>query len=123
MVAQKMIGPTQGMMHHGLQGDISEGLSHGEGVLAGRDRSIMVPHIIEISAHIGRDSPQPRLVVDGLGESFSLAQVVEHLPEFSESPERIPQVEPEVDSLLLRGAALWEMFEGCQSLLAARHDL
>src|SRR5262249_4103237 len=83
--------------------------------------SVMVSHVIEISAHIGGDPPQPRLVVKGLGESFSLAQVVEHLPEFSESPERMPQGEAEVDSLLLRGAALREMFEGCQGLLAARH--
>ena len=35
----------------------------------------------------------------------------------------MPQVEPEVDGLLLRGAALREMREGCQGLLEARHDL
>ena len=34
-----------------------------------------------------------------------------------------PQVESEVDGLLLRGTALREMREGCQGLLEARHNL
>ena len=92
-------------------------------MLAGLDRAVMVPHLPEISAHIGGNPPQSRLVVEGLGEGCSLAQVVEHLPDFSECPERTPQVEPEVDGLLLRGAALREMLEGCQCLLEARHGL
>jgi hypothetical protein len=105
------------------QGEIAEGLSDGEGLLAIRDRAVIVPHLPTISAHIGRDPPQPRLVIEGRGEGGSLAQVVECLPEFSECHERIPEVEPEIDGLLLRGAILWEMPEGCQGLLEAHHDL
>ena len=45
----------------------------GEGVLAGLDRAVMVSYLPEISAHIGGDLPQPRLVVEGLGEGGSLA--------------------------------------------------
>jgi hypothetical protein len=71
------------VMRRDLQGKISEGRSHGEGVLAGRDRSVMVPHFPEISAHIGRDPPQSRLVVESLGEGCSLAEGVEHLSDFS----------------------------------------
>ena len=84
MVAQSMVGHPQVVMRHDLQGEISEGLSDGEGVLAGLDRAVMVPHLPKISAHIGGDPPQPRLVVEGLGEGCSLAEVVEHLPDFSE---------------------------------------
>ena len=73
IVAQSMVGHTQVVMRHDLQGEISEGLSHGEGVLAGLDRAVMVPYLPEISAHIGGDPPQPRLVVEGLGEGCSLA--------------------------------------------------
>ena len=43
LIAQDMVGRTQVVMRHDLQGDISEGLSDGEGVLAGRDRAIMSP--------------------------------------------------------------------------------
>src|SRR5882724_13378209 len=101
MVAQRMVGHPQEVMRHDLQGDISEGLSDSEGVLARLDRAVMVPHLPQISAHKGGDPPQPRLVAEALGEGGSLAEVVEHLPEFAECPERIPQVEPEVDGLLL----------------------
>src|SRR5262245_30461766 len=106
MLAQNMVGHTQVVLSHDLQGAIAEALSYGEGVRCGRDHLVMVPHLPEISAHIGRDPPQPWLVVEGFSEGCSLAEVVEHLPEFSDSPERMPQVEPEVDGLLLRGAAL-----------------
>ena len=73
MVAQNMVDRTQMVTHRDLQGKISEGLSHGEGVLAGLDRAVMVPHLPAISAPIGGDPPQPRLVVEGLGEGGSLA--------------------------------------------------
>src|SRR5262245_11218028 len=123
MVAQSMVGHTQEVMRQDLQSEISEGLSDGEGLLAGSDRAVVVPYLSKIAAHIGRDPSQPWLVVKGLGEGGSLAEVVEHLPEFPECYERSPQVEPEVDGLLLRGAALREMREGCQGLFAARHGL
>src|SRR5262245_66689550 len=35
----------------------------------------------------------------------------------------MPQVEPEVDGMLLRGAARREMLEGCQGLLAVHHGI
>ena len=82
----------------------------------------MVPHFPQISAHIGGDSPQPRLVVEGLGKGFSLAEVVEHLPEFSEVKSAVRRSN-RGHGLLLRGAALREMRKGCQGLLAARHNL
>ena len=123
MVAQSMVGHTQVMIRHHLQGEISERLSHGEGMLAGRDRAVMVPHCREMPAHIGGGPPQPRLVVEGLGEGCRLTEGVEHLPDVSEYQERRPQVESEVDGLLLRGTALREMREGCQGLLDARHNL
>jgi hypothetical protein len=72
------------VLRHDLQGEIAEALSHGKGVLAGRDGAIVVPHPHAIAAHIGRDPSQPRLVVEGLGKGASLAEGVERLPEFSE---------------------------------------
>jgi hypothetical protein len=123
MVAQSMVGYTQVVIRQDLQGKISEDLSDGEGVPARLNRAVMVPHLPEISAHIGGEPPQSQLVVENLREGCSLAEVVEHLPDFPESPECRPQVEPEVDGLLLRGTALREMREGCQGLLEARHDL
>src|SRR5262245_34979854 len=112
MVAQSMVGHTQEVLCQDLQSEISEGLSDGEGVLAGPDRAFVVPYLPEISAHIGRDPPQQWLVVEGSGEGCSLAEGVEHLPEFPECHECIPQVEPEVDGLLQRDAAFREMREG-----------
>ena len=110
-----MVGHTQEVTRRDLQGEISERLSDGESVLAALDGAVVVPYLPEIVAHIGGDPPQPRLVVEGLGEGFRLTEVVEHLPEFSELPERIPQVEPEVDRLLHRDAALREMRKGCKA--------
>src|SRR5262245_51668065 len=100
-----MAGHTQVVLRQELQGDISEGLSYGEGVLAGGDRAVIVPHPRERAAQIGGGPPQPRLVVENLGEGFRLLEVAEHLAEVSEVRERISQAEPEVDSLLLGGAA------------------
>src|SRR5262245_7910614 len=83
----------------------------------------MVPHLPQIAAHKGGDSPPPRLVAEGLSEGSRLAEVVEHRPQFAEFQERPPQVEPEVDGLLLRGLARREMPEGGQGLLEAPHAL
>jgi hypothetical protein len=93
MVARRMVGHPQEVRRHDLQGDISEGRSDREGVLARLDRAVMGPHLPPISVQKGGDPPQPRPV----------AEVVEHLPAFAKCPERMPQVEPEVDGLLLRG--------------------
>jgi hypothetical protein len=79
-----MVSHTQIVIRQHLQGEIAEGCSHGEGVLAGRDRAVMVSHLPEISAHKGRDPPQPRLVVESLSEGCRLAQVVKHLTDVSE---------------------------------------
>ena len=57
MVAQSMVGHTQVVMRHDLQGDIAEGRSDGEGVLARLDRAVMVPHLPAILAQKGRDPP------------------------------------------------------------------
>src|SRR5262249_38989010 len=122
IIAYNMVGQTQVVMRQDLQGDISEGRSDGKGMLAGRDRAVVAPHRRQKSAHIGGSSPHARLVVKGLGEGCSLAEVVD-LPDVSEVRERISQAEPEVDGLLLRGTALRKMREGCQGLLAARHGL
>src|SRR5262249_30567912 len=80
-------------------------------------------HLPEVSAHIGGDLPQPWLVVEGLREGCRLAEVIEHLPDLAKWPERIAQVYPKVDGLLLHGTALWAMREGCEGLVAARYDL
>src|SRR5215831_19715579 len=108
-----MVNHTQVVLRYDLQGEIAEGLSDGEGLLAGRDCAVVVSHVREMSAHIGGGPPQPRLVIERLGEGCSLAEVVEHPSEVFEVRERSPQVEPEVDGLLLRGAALREMRQGC----------
>ena len=103
MVAQNMVGHTQVVMRHDLQGEISERLSDGEG----RPDST-APSWSPFPYNIGtyRRRPAPAAAGRrGLGEGGSLAEVVEHRPEFPECHERIPQVEPEVDGLLLRGAA------------------
>src|SRR5262249_51657199 len=84
LVAQSMVGYTQVVIRQDLQGKISEDLSDGEGVPARLNRAVMVPDLPKISAHIGGDPPQSRLVVENLREGCSLAEVVEHLPDFPE---------------------------------------
>ena len=73
-----------------LQGEISEGHSHGEGMLTGLDSVVMVPCRPEILAHIGR---RPALAGGwssrALARVSASAEVVEAPPEFSEGPERI----------------------------------
>ena len=70
-----------------------------------------------IRAPIGGDTPQPPLVVQGLGEGFGFTQVVEHAPKLPEWGESAPQVEPEINSLLTQVATLWEMLQGDQGPL------
>src|SRR5262249_22351856 len=65
----------------------------------------------------------PRLVGEGGSEGGSLAAMLERLPDVTELPEHIPEIDAEVDGLLLRGAALREMREGGQGLLDARYSL
>ena len=62
-----MVGHPQGVLRHDLQGEIAEGLSDSEGVLARLNRAVMVPYLPSISAHKGRDPPQPWLVAEALG--------------------------------------------------------
>ena len=68
-----MVGHTQVVLRQDLQGEISEGLSDREGLLTGLNRAVLVPHLPKIPAHIGGNPPQSRLVIEGLGEGFSLA--------------------------------------------------
>jgi hypothetical protein len=74
-------------------------------LLTRRDRAVLVPDLPEVAAHIGGNPPQPQLVVEVLSEGCRFAEIVECPSDFSEGPERIPQVKPQVDGLLLRGAA------------------
>ena len=50
---------------------------------------------------IGRDPPQPVLIVQGLGEGCGFLQVDEDPLELAQGPERIAQVEAEIDGLRL----------------------
>jgi hypothetical protein len=46
-------------------------------------------------------------ISEGLGEGFGLAQIRQDTPRVTKRDERRAQGEPEVDSLLVRGALLW----------------
>ena len=83
----------------------------------------MIAHDEEMCAHVGGDLPQPRLIVEGLGEAFSLAQGVEDAPKFSEWCEGIAQVEVQIDGLLTRLMPLWQVLQRSQGLLKAEHRL
>src|SRR5215471_4166809 len=90
-----------------LDGDISKHLGAGEGPLASHQGALLVAHGPVILAEIGGDVPQAALVAERLSEHFGLTEGGEHRPVCCESKERMTQVEPEIDRLLQRLAALW----------------
>jgi hypothetical protein len=106
-----------------LQRDIPQGLADDKGTLTRLKGAVKVPHYNEIVGHKGSDPPQPTVIVEGLGEVFGYAEVVEDPLLFSEREERIAQVKPEIDGLLTPGATLREVLQGAQGLLKGHHRL
>ena len=47
MVPPRMVGCTEEVLCHDLQGDIAEGLSHGQGVLTGLHCTVVIPDLPE----------------------------------------------------------------------------
>ena len=69
------------------------------------------------------DPPEPAVIVQGLGQGFGLAQVVEESPKVAKHDERSAQVEPEIDGLLAQVATVGEMPQGHERLLEVGHRL
>src|SRR5713101_1112426 len=67
------------------------------------------------------DPPQPALIPNPLGESLTLAKMVEDLPELAERKERIAKLHPEIDALFDCFAALGDMCKGRERLLEAHN--
>src|SRR5262245_19998192 len=123
MLSQGVASLAQIDGRYPLEGDIAESLGAGEGLLASDQGALLVARRPEVLAEIGRDMPQPALVTERLGKPFGLAKGVEHRPVCCEGKERLTQVEPEIDRLLQRLAALWKMLESLQRLLEVCHCL
>ena len=82
-----MVGGAQEVLWQDPEGTIPEGLSEGEGTLAGRNSAVIVPPHPAIPAHQGGDLPQPPLVPQHLGEGFGVLQVREEPLVFSQCRE------------------------------------
>ena len=52
------------------------------------------------------DLATPTIVFQPLGEGLGLAEVLEHLPDFTELAQHRPQLEANLEGLLHRGLAL-----------------
>jgi hypothetical protein len=78
IVTQSVVHLAQSNISRDLKGDIPRIDGKGEGTLAGLDGTVMVACLPEIGAHMGGDPPQSTVIVQGLSENFSFAQVVEH---------------------------------------------
>jgi len=102
---------------HHLKGTILAGHGKGERALAGLNSTIRSTRDAEVTAQIGGDPAQSAGIVQGGGEPFGCAQVVEHCPK---GAERIAHVEPQIDGLLAPFLTLWEMLYSHERLLEAR---
>src|SRR5262249_9493224 len=123
ILSQDSAGLAQVESRYPLEGDITERLGAGKGPLTTHQGALLVARSPEILAEIGGDLPQAALVAERLGEHFGLAEGVEHRPVCCEGKEHLTQVEPEIDRLLQRRAALWQMRESLQRLLDVCHCL
>ena len=56
--------------------------------------------------HEGADLAKPAIVFQPLGEGLGLAEVLEHLPAFTELAQHRPQLKADFEGLLQRGLAL-----------------
>src|SRR5215510_11498142 len=70
-----------------------------------------------------RNTCQPTVITQRLGQDFGLVQDVKGSSPFSQSLERPPQVQPDVDGLGARVALLWQMLESVKRLLEISHCL
>ena len=91
------------------EGKILEGLSNAEGTLAECKGALSLAHGPEIFGHKGDDPPEPAFITQGLGKGFGLTQVIKELLVVSQRKERVSEVNPEIDPLLVCLAALWEV--------------
>ena len=76
-----------------------------QGALAEHDGLVGVACQQTMVEQIGRDPPQPVLIVQGFGEGFGVLQVDEDALELAQRIERITQVEAQINGLRLRVAA------------------
>ncbi len=80
----------------------------------------MLAHGREVDTQIGGDPPEPLGIAQSLGEGLGGAHVIEDPRLFAEWQQGIAQVEPQIDGLFQRVAALGEVRQGCERLLKTR---
>ena len=81
----------------------------------------MVAHPRKELAHVGGELSEAALVAEGLREGFRLPQMLDQSRQLPQGPERVAQVETQIDRLLDDLAALGKMAEGLKSLFEG-HD-
>src|SRR2546425_11989067 len=118
-----MVDKAQAEIRIKLKSQISEGFGAGPRAPAQLDGSVMVAHQPQIGAGIGQDLPEPTLVAERRGEGFGLPEAIEDSREFSERPERIAKVEPQIDDLLDGGTSFGQVLQSRQCLLKQRDRL
>ena len=75
----------------------------------------------EVIREVRRDTSHAARVVEGLGDRFGPAQVLEDPRARAQWGQRRPQLESKIDRLLVRGPALRKARQGLERLLEARH--
>ena len=85
---------------------VAERLGEGEGPLAHVHRPVLVAQVIEGVHQHGQDPREPVAVPEALRERLGLPQVFQRSPVLTERVEHLAQVQPDVDGLLGRLAAL-----------------
>ena len=81
----------------------------GQGLLAGRDSTVMLAHDREGEAQKRDDLPEPLGVAQPLGQGFGGAEVLEDARLFVERQQGITQIETQINGLCQRLVALGEM--------------
>ena len=67
--------------------------------------------------HESVDLATPAIVFQPLGKGLGLAEMIEHLPAFTELAQHPPQLEANIEGLLQRGPALRQCLQNAQRLL------
>jgi len=119
-LAEAQVNLAHAHARYHFEAKIATRLCHGQGPLTGTDSADGITSNPKMGRHVGGDPPQPTLIADSLGESFSHTKVVEALQVLSTGEERIAQSHPEINALLDRFASLGKMSECSKRLLEAR---
>src|SRR5262245_61141047 len=94
------VGYTEVVVRQLLKDDILASHDECKGALGGGDGLIIGAPEVEMHRQRGRYLSQPTRVVDGVGESLSLAQICQNTPEVAQRMKRRAQGKPEIDGLL-----------------------